>query len=315
MKEVCNRAYFAAIDIGSNAIRMALAHHQGTELRLTHSWREFLRLGEDVFESGNLSQANLTALIEILEKFINILKDYPNVEISIVATSAMRDAKNQQSVIKHVRERLGLRVKIISGAEEAGYILKIIQDQLTWGKERVILADLGGGSLEISVMQSTQILFQKSFDGGVLRFSKLDLPSQQQFLNELERQLTAEVTEYFVPPIHLILTGGTSKMWARLIHSQQFSEKPLEKPFVSSWEVFLQMSTVILKKSPREYVSFKQIRSDQAELLIPSLLIFERLGKISQCKKVTIPFVGLKEGVLLQSVRQKVPQCRLLLLP
>ena len=252
-------------------------------------------------------------MIHILEKFIATVEHYSNIEITIVATSAMRDAKNRQSVIKHIEECLGMQIEVISGAQEANYILKAIQGCMLWSNnDRMILVDLGGGSLEMSMLQGAQILFQKSFDWGVMRFSKLDLQSQQHFLKELAQQLREEVKEYFPLPVHLILTGGAAKIWARLIHSKKFPRQPIKNPFDISWKMFIQMKAIILENEPGYYVKLNQIRPDQAEVLIPSLLIFEQLGNLFQCECLRFPFVGLKEGILMQRVQQYVPDCGLL---
>ncbi|MBF0277834.1 MAG: hypothetical protein HQM13_08590 [SAR324 cluster bacterium] len=312
MNKNLNQAqYFAAIDIGSNAVRMALAEFHGKYLKVTHSWRSFLRLGQDVFQSGEISRCSSNTLSEILEQFLDYLKEYSNIEILPVATSAMRDAKNQQTVIGQIKENLGLQVKVISGAEEADYILTVVQDVVSWGRERVILADLGGGSLEISVLQGTDVLFKKSFDWGVLRLLKLEDRPKHLFLYKLEQQLKKELDQYIIPDMHLILSGGPAKIWARLIHAQQFPERKADKLFTLSWQSFIHSQGILLKKEAEHSIFEEKLRPEQAEMLIPSFHIFEQIGKVSLCKKITVPFVGLKEGVLLKRVRQESPDVRI----
>ena len=163
----------------------------------------------------------------------------------------------------------------------------------------------------MSIMQGAEILFQKSFNWGVLRFSKLDFPSQQDFLHELVQTLREEVAPYVLPPVPLILTGGAAKMWARLIHSQTSPQQAIKMPFTISWQEFIHMKTIILEHDPGYYVHLHQIRPDQAEVLLPSLLVFEQLGHLFRCEGITFPFIGLKEGILLQRVQQHVPECAL----
>ncbi|MBF0288645.1 MAG: hypothetical protein HQM14_12570 [SAR324 cluster bacterium] len=307
MQEGCKRKYFAAIDIGSNAVRMALAHLEGSSLQVIHSWRKFLRLGDDVFHSGKITEASLNILQSTLESFVVSVKDYPEPDFSVIATSAMRDAENRQHVVSHIQKNLGLQIKTISGKEEADYLLKAIQNCLSWGDDLVILADLGGGSLEISIMEGRRIVWQKSLDCGVLRFSKLDAGSQQKYLESWKKELEQAFAQHAAHDSNLILTGGNAKVLSQLIQRQE-NRGPVNKMMHIPWQKFLQAKASIETYQPQHYVKKGWLRPDQGEVLILSLLIFEQLGKLSQCRQLILPRIGLKESILLQRAQTLFPE-------
>ncbi len=307
MKEGCNKKYLAAIDIGSNAVRMVLAQLEGTSLQVVHSWREFLRLGEDVFRSGKITEASLSALQSTLSSFVASMREYSEVDLSVVATSAMRDALNQQKVVAHIEKTIGLQIKTISGEEEADYILKAIQSYVSWGNDPVILADLGGGSLEISIMEGNKIVYQNSLDCGVLRFAKLDARAQQTYLESWKKEIGDAFSQHFAHYSHLILTGGNAKVLSQLIQNEENSQF-VKKMFYLPWQKFIQTKASIEKCQLHHYVKRGLLRPDQAEVLIPSLLIFEQLGELSQCPQIILPLIGLKEGILLQRAQTLFPE-------
>lgn len=319
--------YIAAIDVGSNAVRMVLSRCQQTaqeqsHLRLIQSWRSFLRLGEDVFNFGQISQTHLEALTDILKQFVNELQHYANVSLCVAATSAVRAAKNKQEVLQYVQKNAGIEIKILSGMEEADCMLNALQNMTTWQSietefERVLLTDLGGGSLEVSVVEASRILYRKSLDYGALRLAKMNSNAQQIALNALNREIQemgafAAASQNDIPS-HFVLTGGSAKVMARLVHERLYPAQQLPTLCTFSWEHFTETKFAIFKLGVDHYIASSEIRPEQAELLIPALLVFEMLGSIIRCQKFSIPFISLKEGLLLQHAQRIFPQCKLLL--
>ena len=319
--------YIAAIDVGSNAVRMTLGNCQQSaqtevSLNLIKSWRIFLRLGEDVFQFGHITTSSLEILTDILKRYVNELQNYPNVSIFIAATSAMRAANNRQEALRHVQKHAGIKIKILSGIDEADCMLNTLRNMVAWRSvdaeiKRFLLADLGGGSLEISVVEASLVLYRKSLDYGALRLAKLSSNAQKVALKTLYGEIR-EIRKYFAEHrinirFRLVLTGGSAKVMARLIHQRQYPGSPLPSLLTVTWKQFMETRIAVLNQATDHYESSLELRSDQAETFIPALHVFQQLGNIVGCEEISIPFIGLKEGLLLQRAQRIFPQCSLLL--
>ena len=121
---------------------------------------------------------------DILKQYVNQFLDYPDVSLYIAATSAVRGAKNRQEVLQHVQKHAGIEIKILSGFEEADCMLNVLRNMKEWqsleaGIKQMLLADLGGGSMEVTVVDASHILYQKSLEYGALRLAKLNTKAQQ----------------------------------------------------------------------------------------------------------------------------------------
>src|ERR1700716_1272065 len=113
---------FAAVDIGSNSVRLKIARLQGHRLRAIHEDREVTRLGEGVFRSGFLTPDSIAETVKVLRRFHRATQQIVTDSVRVVATSALRDARNSQAFLEWVRSATGWRVEIISGVEEARLI-------------------------------------------------------------------------------------------------------------------------------------------------------------------------------------------------
>ena len=142
---------FAAIDIGSNSCRLKIARVVAHRLKTLHEDREVTRLGSSVFESGLVSPEAMAATLRALKRFQRAVQAQPSDQIRVVATSAMRDARNGAAFQAWVKAETGWNMEIISGLEEG----RLIHRGLMSGEEgvsgRVLLVDLGGGSCEITL--------------------------------------------------------------------------------------------------------------------------------------------------------------------
>ena len=126
-----------------------------------------------------------------------------------------------------------------------------------------------------------------------------------------------EIREYTIRrqneiPPQLVLTGGSAKVMARLIHGRLYPSQQLPTICTFSWEQFLETKIVICDQGTEQYIS-SEIRPDQAEIFIPALRVFELLCSIVLCKKISVPFIGLKEGLILQQAQRIYPKCSFLL--
>ena len=163
-----------AIDIGSNAIRMICA-------RLTEDYRieeleknrTPIRLGEDVFRMGYITEERIEQLLATIKVYQKTLEQNNCKEICAYCTSAFRESGNRQTVIERVEMETGIQLESISGGEEAQLLQRAVQRVMDLSKGRIMLADLGGGSLEVTLLEDGEIEFAESFRMGTVRMLKM----------------------------------------------------------------------------------------------------------------------------------------------
>jgi exopolyphosphatase/guanosine-5'-triphosphate,3'-diphosphate pyrophosphatase len=148
---------FAAIDIGSNSVRLKIARLQGGRLKQLHEDREVTRLGEGVFSGGLLSPEAMSETVRVLRRFHRATQECGTDNVKVVATAALRDARNSHAFLEWVRSTTGWTVEIISGLEEARLIHLGIVSNGRLGGHSVLLVDLGGGSCELTLSRGGRI--------------------------------------------------------------------------------------------------------------------------------------------------------------
>ena len=197
-------ATIAAMDIGSNGIRLTLADTRNGGYEVIQSSREAVRLGHDVFNTAAISEESIQRSVDALKKFRIQIDHYSAKHFKAVATSAVREASNRDRFLKSIEAKCGIKVQVIGGEEEAYLVYLAAKDKLNFKNKRVLLIDIGGGSVEISLAEKNRILFTESYPlGGVRllqvlnskgprkRFSRCKKPSVYSVLYQcrIERRL------------------------------------------------------------------------------------------------------------------------------
>ena len=168
---------FAAIDIGSNSCRLKIATVHMHRLKTLHEDREVTRLGESVFQTGVISPEAMAATIRALKRFHKAVQMHVADKVRVVATSAMRDARNADAFTEWVRSATGWGVEVISGLEEGRLIHLGVVTHEVGARGRCLLIDLGGGSCEVTVSDGARIKGMVSMSLGAVRL-------QQEFLQD-----------------------------------------------------------------------------------------------------------------------------------
>src|SRR5207237_40199 len=148
---------FAAIDIGSNSVRLKIARLVGHRLREIVEDREVTRLGESVFRSGFLAPEAMENRSKVLRRFHRTVQREGADVVRVVATSALRDARNSRAFLEWVRSATGWKVEIISGLEEARLIHLGLVSSLRVNVSPILMIDLGGGSCELTLSSKNHI--------------------------------------------------------------------------------------------------------------------------------------------------------------
>ena len=178
---------FAAVDIGSNSVRLKIARLQSGRLRALHEDREVTRLGEGVFGTGFLTPESMADTVRVLRRFHRTTQQIVADSVRVVATSALRDARNSQAFLEWVRSATGWRVEIVSGIEEARLIhLGLVSDPRI-DRTPTLMLDLGGGSCELTVSQGGHIRDAVSLPLGAVRLTNEFLRHDPPRKGELKR--------------------------------------------------------------------------------------------------------------------------------
>jgi len=285
-----------AIDVGSNAIRVLIAEVKKPLGIWQYSKIAYLRLpvrlGDDVFEKGKISDAKIDRLVEGIKIFQSLLTFYKVDAYRAVATSAMRDSTNAKRIQRRILKEVGVNLEVITGKEEAELIyltFQLIQNL----KINYLLVDVGGGSTEITLFQDNQIHAAKSFQIGSVRLLKNKVKAE-----EWEKMRTW-ISEEIVPrnPQKIYGVGGTINSVHKILQAN--SNEPVS---------LIQLNTLIKKigdLSVEERTLRYPIKEDRADVIVPAMQIFSEVLEATGLEEVEVPKMGLSDGVLLDLYRDK----------
>src|SRR6185295_8270818 len=215
---------FAAVDIGSNSVRLKIARLQRGRPVNIHEDREVTRLGESVFRSGFLSPDAIALTVKVLRRFHRAVEKSAADTVRVVATSALRDARNSEAFLEWVRSTTGWKVEIISGLEEARLIHLGLVSSLRVSAYPVLMMDLGGGSCELTISVKNHIRETVSLPLGAVRLTNEFLrhdPPRKPELRRLRGFIGREVGRVEeriarLKPKVVIATSGTAESLAAI---------------------------------------------------------------------------------------------------
>lgn len=301
----------AAIDIGSNAIRLIIAKSVGNQhYQVLHKFRSAVRLGADVFDNGKISKKSVSKAIQTFNAFRQIMEKEGVVHYKAVATSALREATNRDQVVKELMLKSGLRIDVIDGLQEAQFIFRAVQNEINLAPYHVLLLDIGGGSVELTFALKGRPVATQSFPLGTVRLlghlkkQKLkeeDLPFLLlESVPEIQNFIAANRSPE-TPLLYAIGTGGNLEAMGKL-------KIQLLRKHPSSYLTLLELNRLIerVRKVPtKQRTSKLKLRPDRADVIIPAMLITKLIMLQTGVEKLVIPHVGLKDGLLSQLVHDQ----------
>jgi exopolyphosphatase/guanosine-5'-triphosphate,3'-diphosphate pyrophosphatase len=294
----------ASIDVGSNALRFLAAELTNrADFKILSYDRHPLRLGHDVFLLGRMKDKTIDSALRCMKTFKSNLKNLNIEQYRAIATSAVRESSNGDELIIRMRERVGINLEIISGSEEARLIHLAVKQRFPLGNEKWILVDVGGGSVEVSLVDKKGILWSESHTMGAVRLLNMfEGPSQE------PRKFKKLIEEYIqtirIPnliqgnkPAECIATGGNIEAIASLIDlsgQEGISRVPIQD-----------LNNLIEKLSCLSYderIRELDLKEDRADVILPASLIYKRLAVLAGSEEIIVPHAELREGVLLDLV-------------
>jgi exopolyphosphatase/guanosine-5'-triphosphate,3'-diphosphate pyrophosphatase len=281
---------YAAIDIGSNAIRLLIAdiieNNESVSFKKNTLIRVPLRLGDDAFLQQHISDRKASDLVKTMKAFRNLMDVYKVSDYTAFATSAMREASNGQIIVNTIKNEADIDLEIISGQKEAKIIYSNHSEQNIDKTKTYLYIDVGGGSTELSLFSDGKLLASRSFNIGTIRI--LDNQDKEETWNEM-REFVREHTRMF-KVVHGIGTGGNINKIYKL--SEEKSGVPLS--FVKLKSLYSYLNSFSLK----DRINVLGINQDRADVIIPACEIFISIMKWANIKNIYVPSVGLVDGIV-----------------
>lgn len=283
---------FAAIDIGSNAIRMLVANvvidkDQPTQFYKNSIVRVPIRLGEDSFTVGEISSKNVKRLTRAFKAFKQIMKVHEVSRYRAYATSALREASNTPWVLDKIKEKTGISVEVIDGRKEA----KIIStntglQNINIRNKTFLFVDVGGGSTEFSIIRNGELLASKSFKLGTVRLLNDLVPDR--VWKEIKKWVVGHTKEY--KKIAVLGTGGNINKLVKLTSTKE--GKPLSLVALSS--IYHQLQSLTYEERILQF----ELNPDRADVILPATRIYLRAMGWCGATRIYIPKAGLADGMI-----------------
>ncbi len=290
-----NRETLAAIDIGSNAIRLLIEYIEsnGTvAFKKAAFIRVPIRLGEDVFTHGVIGEEKREKLCCAMESFASLMKTFNVRAYRACATSAMREATNGAQVVDYIREKSGVQIEIITGIDEAKTIFNAgDMGRFISSDQNYIYVDVGGGSTEVTVYSGHRRVTSESFPLGTVRMinspTKVDLKEFKEWLERIALPFK---------PIAIIGSGGNINKVHKLLHKSQGQSIK-----------YCEMRLLYDQIKPLSYEQrIKQLglNTYRADVIIPAMKIFLTAAKTCKIENIIAPRIGLADGIIHQLYSQ-----------
>lgn len=285
---------YAAIDIGSNAIRLLISNviiskDKEPKFKKSSLVRVPIRLGTEVFVTqGMISEDSIHRLIDALNAFKLLMKTHHVERFKACATSAMREARNGEEVVQEILQKTGIQIDIIGGKEEAAIISSTDLNELIEGDSSYLYVDVGGGSTEFTLFSKGKIINSKSFKIGTVRLINNKKSVNKEIFADVEKWIKKNTKD--LKGISLIGSGGNINKLFKM--SGRTEGKPISYIYLSAQYQFLK------RMSYEERISELSLNPDRADVIIPATKIYLSAMKWSNARKIYIPKIGLVDGII-----------------
>ncbi|RAJ12044.1 Ppx/GppA phosphatase family protein [Olleya aquimaris] len=282
---------YAAIDIGSNAVRLLISNiveekDKPTRFKKSSLVRVPIRLGADVFITEVISENNIKRMLDTMLAFKLLMQSHGVVKYKACATSAMREANNGKEIAKLIKKKTGLQIDIIEGEEEAAIIAATDLNTFIDVNKTYLYVDVGGGSTEFSIITNGEKVSSKSFKIGTVRLLN-DMVKKEAWL-DLEHWIKTQTETY--EKIDVLGSGGNINKIFKV--SGKALGKPLSYFYLTTYYNMLQTY------SYEERISILDLNQDRADVIIPATRIYLSAMKWSGAKDIYVPKIGLADGII-----------------
>jgi exopolyphosphatase/guanosine-5'-triphosphate,3'-diphosphate pyrophosphatase len=293
----------AAIDIGSNAVRLLIANviesNPSPVFKKIELVRVPLRLGEDSFIKGYISEEKIKRLVKTMHSFRLLIDVFEAEGFRVCATSAMRDASNREEVIDRVKKETDLFIEVVDGKMEAQIIYSNHTAEELDKDFSYLYIDVGGGSTELTLFAENKIIASQSFNIGTIRLL------HEQVSKETWNSLKAwvELKTKSAGPLMAIGSGGNINKIYKLVYGKDTK--------AMSYKKVKEITDYISEFSYEERITQLGLNEDRADVILPASKIFLTVMKSGGIDKILVPQSGLSDGIIHLLYEQKLKQTSL----
>lgn len=286
---------YAAIDIGSNAVRLLIKRtdrddisKECPQLKKLLLLRVPLRLGFDVFEKGEISPKKTENLVRLMKAYRQLMKIYEVDRFRACATSAMRDAENGARIIRKIEKETDIKIEIIPGAEEARLVYDNHIERKMDSTRNYLYVDVGGGSTELNFIANGKLLHSRSFNIGTVRILTGRVqPSQWDSLHDFLKEIAAEY-----PDITIIGSGGNINKLYKMAETKNKEEESFSVAELT--RIYHTLKPLSVEQRMKQYA----MRADRADVIIPAAEIFLGIASMTGSSRIIVPTIGVADGII-----------------
>ena len=292
---------YAAIDIGSNAIRLLVSNviitkATAPQFKKSALVRVPIRLGADSFVEGTISEKNTDRMMNAIKAFKLLMNVHGVENYKACATSAMREASNGLEIIEKIYQKTGVKINIISGKEEAEIISSTDLHELISGDKSYLYVDVGGGSTEFTIFSKGKIIISKSFKIGTVRILNNKKEENKDAFKKIENWIKDNTKGY--RKISLIGSGGNINKLFKM--SGRTEGAPISYIYLNAQYQFLK------NMSYSDRITELSLNPDRADVIIPATKIYLSAMKWSGARKIYVPKIGLADGIIKSLLYKKI---------
>ena len=282
---------YAAIDIGSNAMRLLIANvieeeNKPTQFNKSHLIRVPIRLGQDAFTVGEISEESAERMVKAMKAFKLLMDVYKVEQYAACATSAMREAYNGKELVDEIAQKAKINIDIIEGKTEAAIIANSDLESYIKNDGHYLYVDVGGGSTEFTLFSNGKQIVSKSFKNGTVRLLN-NMVTESVWL-EIEKWIKTHTEN--LSNVEIIGSGGNINKIFKM--SGKTNDKPLTQTYL------VQRFKYLNSLSYEERIYTLGLNTDRADVIIPAIKIYVNAMKWSNAKHIYVPKIGLSDGIV-----------------
>jgi exopolyphosphatase/guanosine-5'-triphosphate,3'-diphosphate pyrophosphatase len=280
----------AAIDIGSNAVRMLISRiretPEGYSVKKEILLQIPLRLGEDTFINGAISEERIAQLIYVMKTFYYLMQLHQVGQYRAFATSALRESSNGPDIIKRVQEQTSIRITLLDQNKEAWIIYECHATSHFQTDKNYLYVDIGGGTTTIITIEKGRLAESQLFDIGTLKI--LLGRENKSVMTELSTYLISIKNKY--NPTAIIGSGGNINKLARLIKTTRKKALTLRSLQI--------LYNKLRQMTNEERMSQYDLDADQSDIIVPACDLLIKIGRSANISRIIVPTVGLVDGII-----------------
>lgn len=303
----------AIIDLGTNTFHLLMAEVKDGSFEIFHKEKVPVKIGEGGINESYITQEAHQRAINTILKFKTKIENSGITKIKITATSAIRNAKNRDNLIKDINELIGEKINVLSGDEEADFIYYGVKEALDLGKIPALIMDIGGGSVEFIICEENDVFWKKSFEIGAQRvmdkFHKNDPITAEEieainaFFQATLGELISSLDKY--NPQVLIGSSGTFETLSEIFINKNSIEKPIGTELPFDLRGFADIYNEIISRNRVERLSMKGMLEMRVDMIVIACILIHFVLSNHKFKTIRVSSYALKEGVLAELLQSE----------